>query len=68
MRIEGRDQSRPPLGAGARDGAAHHRLVALVKSVEIAERDDAAAKRVRNRRAPVQALHGGAIGSGAADA
>ena len=45
MRIEGRDQHRPALGAGARDGAAHHRLVALVKSVEIAERDDAAAKR-----------------------
>ena len=58
MRIEGRDQHRPPLGAGARHGAAHHRLVALVKSVEIAERDDAAAKCVRNRRAPVQALHG----------
>jgi hypothetical protein len=29
-----------------------------VKSVEIAERNDAAAKCVRNRRAPVQALHG----------
>ena len=58
VRIEGRDQHRAALGAGARDGAAHHRLVALVKAVEIAERDDAAAKCVRNRRAPVQALHG----------
>ena len=43
MRIEGRDQHRPPFRAGAADGAAHHRLVALVEAVEIAERDDAAA-------------------------
>ena len=58
VRIEGRDQGRPALGPRARDGAADHRLVAGMKSVEIAERDDAAAKRGRNRRAPVQALHG----------
>ena len=51
VRIEGRDQSRPALGAGARDGAADHRLVAGVKSIEIAERDDAAAQALRNRRA-----------------
>ena len=57
MRIEGRDQRRPALDAGAIDGAADHRLVAEVKSVEIAERDDAAAKMGRNRRAPIQALH-----------
>ena len=62
MGIEGGDQRRPALGAGAIDGAADHRLVALVKSVEIAERDDAAAKMGRNRRAPVQALHRTAIG------
>jgi hypothetical protein len=43
MGIEGRDQHRPVVGAGARGGAGQHRLVALVETVEIAERDDAAA-------------------------
>ena len=62
MGIEGRDQHRPPLGAGALDRAAHHRLVARVKSIEIAERDDAAAKPLRNRRAAVQPLHRRSIG------
>lgn len=36
--------------------------MAAMKAVEIAERDDAAAKRRRNRRAPVQALHVSAVG------
>ena len=59
-------RSRPAPAAPrlrrAIDGAADHRLVAEMKSVEIAERDDAAAKMGRNRRAPVQALHRPAIG------
>jgi hypothetical protein len=46
----------------------HHRLVAGMKTVEIAERDDAAAKRGRNRRAPVEALHGASIGAARRDA
>ena len=46
-----------PFGAGALDRAADHRLVPVVKSIEIAERDDAPAKRLRNRRAAVQPLH-----------
>ena len=41
VRVEGRDDHRPPLVEGARDRAADHRLVAEVESVEIAERDDA---------------------------
>ena len=40
VRIEGRDDRRPPLGARC-DRAADHRLVAEVEAVEIAERDDA---------------------------
>ncbi|HEY0626551.1 MAG TPA: hypothetical protein VGD10_07430 [Allosphingosinicella sp.] len=57
MRIEGRDQHRPRFCPGALDRPAHHRLVARMKSIEIAERDDAPAQRFRNRRAAVQPLH-----------
>ena len=59
MRIEGSNQHRPPLRAAQLDSATHHRLMAAMKSVEIAERDDAAAQMGRNRRAAVQPLHGG---------
>jgi hypothetical protein len=57
MGIEGGDQGRTPFAACALDGTADHRLVPDVESVEIAERDDAAAKPLRNRRAAVQPLH-----------
>jgi hypothetical protein len=55
--IEGGDQHRPLFRLGALDGAGDHGLVPPVKSIEIAERDDAPAKRLRNRRAAVQPLH-----------
>jgi hypothetical protein len=42
---------------GALDGSPDHRLVAAVEAVEIAQRDDRAAKRVRDRRGEAQALH-----------
>jgi len=57
MRIEGRDEDRASFRARPLDRAAHHCLVAQMKSVEIAECDDAAAQMGRDRRAPVQALH-----------
>ncbi len=41
VRVEGGDDDRPPLMEAARDRAAHHRLVAEVESVEIAERENA---------------------------
>ena len=64
MRIEGRDQRRPPLGPRARDRAPDHRLVPEVKAIEIAERDDPAREMRRHRRAPSSrsirgALYGG---------
>ena len=58
MRIEGGDDDRPALVRAALHGAADHRLVAEVKAVEIAERDDRAAKGVGDRLVEGQALHG----------
>src|SRR3546814_4120121 len=57
MWIEGRDQRGPPLGTGTRHRAAYHRLMARMKSVEIAERDDPAPQMSGHRRAAVQPLH-----------
>ena len=43
VRVEGRDDHRPPLMRAALHRAPYHRLVAEVKAIEIAERDDRAA-------------------------
>jgi hypothetical protein len=61
MRIEGRDQRRPPVRAGARHRPPDHRLVPEMEAVEIAQRDDPARQMLGDNRAPVQALHGRAI-------
>ncbi len=57
MRLEGGDDYRPALVETHRDRAADHRLVAEVEAVEIAERDHAPAKAVRQGLAVRQALH-----------
>ena len=57
MGIEGGDDHRPLLMRAARDRPPDHGLVAEVEAVEIAERDDRAAKRVGNRLVEGQALH-----------
>jgi len=57
MRIERRGDHRPPLVEGARDGAARHRLVAEVKTVEIAERDDAPLETVGDSAGEGEPLH-----------
>src|SRR3546814_11530346 len=54
---------RSGFGARAIDRRADHRLVPAMKSVEIAERGNPAAKMGRNRRAAVQPLHGWRIGT-----
>ncbi len=64
VRIEGGDDRRTALGASTVDRAADHGLVPEVESVEIAERDDPAAKRGGKRRAVVQTLHGGGYREG----
>jgi hypothetical protein len=65
MRIEGGDQRRLAIRASIFDRPVHHCLVPLVKPIEIAKRDDAPAKMLRNRRAAVQPLHERAIGNNA---
>ncbi|KAI1692990.1 hypothetical protein DdX_20911 [Ditylenchus destructor] len=62
--VEGRDDRRTALGTRAFDRAADHRLVPPVKPVEIAERDDPAAKMRRYRDRSVQPLHGRAYRGG----
>ena len=57
VRVEGGDDDRPPLVVAARDRAPDDRLVAEVEAVEIAERDDAAAKRVGHAAIEGQPLH-----------
>ncbi len=57
VRIEGRDDDRPPLMRAALYCSPDHRLVAEVKAVEIAKRDDRAAKLVGYRLVVEQALH-----------
>ena len=57
MRVEGGDDHRPPLVRAALHRPPDHRLVAEVEAVEIAERDDRAAKRVGDRLVEAQALH-----------
>ena len=44
MRVEGGDGDRAPLVEAALDRSPHHRLVAEMESVEIAECDDAPLK------------------------
>ena len=50
--VEGGDDDRPALVKAALDGAPDHRLVAEVEAVEIAERDDAARRVLRECRRP----------------
>ncbi len=57
MRIEGRDDHRLPHMEAHGDRPAHHRLVAEVEAVEVAERDDRAAKLIGNGLVVVQPLH-----------
>ena len=57
MRIEGRDDHRPPLMRAALHRSPDHRLVAEVKAVEIAQRDDRAAQGFRDWLVVEQALH-----------
>ena len=57
VRVEGRDDHRPPLVEAARDRPPDHRLVAQMKAVEIAERDDAAAETLGDRLVEGQPLH-----------
>ena len=59
MRVEGGDDHRPALVEAAGDGAADDRLVAQVKAVEIAEREDASAQLLGDRLVEGQPLHGG---------
>ena len=57
MRIEGGDDHRASLMRAALHRAADHRLMAKVKAVKIAQRDDCAPARVRDRAIEGQALH-----------
>jgi hypothetical protein len=64
MRIESGDQRRATLRARAFHRATDHRLVAKVKSIEIAKRDDPRAQGCGNHRAAVEPLHERAIRPG----
>ena len=55
--VEGGDDDRPPLVEAALDRSPDHRLVAEMKSVEIAERDDASPEVVGDAAGEGQALH-----------
>ena len=57
MRVEGGDDHLPPLVEAARDGAAHHCLVAEVESVEIAECDDAPLEVIGDSAGEGEPLH-----------
>ena len=57
VRVEGGDDHRPPLVEAALDRPVHHRLVAEVESVEIAEGDDAPLEVLRDAAGEGQALH-----------
>jgi hypothetical protein len=57
MGIEGSDDHRPPLVRAALHGSPDHRLVAKMEAIEIAKRDDRAAKLLRDRLVMEQALH-----------
>jgi hypothetical protein len=57
MRIEGRDHRRPPFVRRLLDRPPDHRLVPQVKPVEIAQRHNRAAHRIRYRLVEGQALH-----------
>jgi hypothetical protein len=55
--VEGRDDHRPSFMRAALHRAPDHRLVAKVKAVEIAQRQDCAAQGFRYRRIEGQPLH-----------
>ena len=57
VRVESGDDHRPPKVEAERNRPADHRLVAEMEAVEIAERDDRAAKLFRDRLVVVQPLH-----------
>jgi hypothetical protein len=61
MRIEGRDQRRPALGARPLDRPADHRLMADMETVEIAERHDRAPCEGGNHLVPGKPYHGRAL-------
>src|SRR3546814_736193 len=58
MRVERADQGRYALSAGKLQRAPNHGLMALMESVEIAQRNHAAAMLADNVRAAVQTFHG----------
>jgi len=57
MRLERRDDYRAALMEGALDGAVHHRLVAEMETVEIAECDDAPLQIVGDAAGESEPLH-----------
>ena len=57
MRIESGDDGGPPLGAGPGQRLAHHGLMAAMKAIEIAQRDDRAAQFGRNGLTGIEANH-----------
>src|SRR5262245_19245715 len=57
MWVEGRDDHRTPLVKGALDRPVHHRLVAEMETVEIAERDDASPQSLGDAAGEGQPLH-----------
>src|SRR3546814_5835195 len=58
MRVVRADQGRYALSAGKLQRAPNHGLMALMESVEIAQRNHAAAMLADNVRAAVQTFHG----------
>jgi hypothetical protein len=57
VRIEGRDDHRPPLVEAALDRSPDHCLVAEMEAVEIAEGDDGPSEIVGDPAGEGQALH-----------
>ena len=61
MRIEGRDDQRAALGAGARARLGDHRLVAAMEAIEIAERDHGPAQTIGQGFRAGQRFHGAGL-------
>ena len=57
VRVEGGDDHRAALMKAALDRAPDHRLVAEMKAIEIAERDDASPQAFGDAAGECQALH-----------
>ena len=57
VRVEGGDDGRPPLVEAARQGPRHHRLVAEMESIEVAEGDDASPQGLGDAAGEGQPLH-----------